>query len=86
MKTPKEDPADKAARLRERRISEIERSMATEKQAGGLMSDIGAVYGIRSIPLFGMAGKPTASQTPSVPTRWVPNWGNQKPGNQDKKH
>ena len=58
MKSPKEDPADKAARLRERRISELERSMATEKQAGGLMSDIGSVYGIRSIPLFGMAGPP----------------------------
>ena len=67
MKSPKEDPADKAARLRERRISEIERSMATEKQAGGLMSDIGAVYGIRSIPLFGMAGKPTTA-APSAPS------------------
>lgn len=67
MKTPKEDPADKAARERERRISELEQSQATQEQAAGLTSDIGAVYGLRSLSLFSRK-KPTTPYPPSVPT------------------
>ena len=58
MKSPKEDPADKAARLRERRLSELELTQTTEKQAGGLGNDLASVFGLRSIPMFGMGGSP----------------------------
>jgi hypothetical protein len=46
-KTPKEDPADKAARERERRIADAERQDTTENQAAGLTSDLRAVYGLK---------------------------------------
>ena len=46
---PKEDPADKAARMRERRLSEIERTQSTEDSAGGLTSDLRAVYGMKGL-------------------------------------
>lgn len=65
MKTPKEDPADKAARLRERRISELEQDQATQKQAAGLTSDIRSVYGLRAMSLFGTPGRQNISPTPS---------------------
>ncbi len=63
MKTPKEDPADKAARLRERRLSELEQDQAAQEQAKGLSSDIRAVYGLRALSMFGTPGRPA----PSVP-------------------
>lgn len=44
-KRPKEDPADKKARLRERRLSEIERMQTAEGNAAGLAADLRAVYG-----------------------------------------
>ncbi len=44
-KTPKEDPADRAARLRERRITELERGETAQETAAGLTSDIRAIYG-----------------------------------------
>jgi len=47
---PKEDPKDKAARLRERRISELERTKSAQDQAEGLTSDLRAVYGMKGIP------------------------------------
>lgn len=47
---PKEDPADRKARLRERRMSDLERRRASEDQAGGLTADLRAVYGSRSAP------------------------------------
>ena len=49
MARPKEDPADKAARLRERRISEIERTKVAQDSAGGLTSDLRAVYGMKGV-------------------------------------
>lgn len=49
---PKEDPKDKAARLRERRISEVERTQTAQEQASALSSDIRAVYGMRKMPLM----------------------------------
>lgn len=48
---PKEDPKDKAARLRERRISEIEQRQAAQQQASGLSSDLASVYGFTGLGL-----------------------------------
>jgi hypothetical protein len=45
----KEDPKDKAARLRERRITEVERSKTAESAAGSLTSDLRSIYGLRQI-------------------------------------
>jgi len=67
MAKPKEDPADKAARLRERRVSELERAAAAQKQAAGLSSDLRAVYGLRSMSLFGMPGIAGKEPRPSFP-------------------
>lgn len=44
-KTPQEDPADKAARLRERRMTDVERAKSTEESAAGLSADIRSIYG-----------------------------------------
>ena len=70
MKTPKEDPADKAARERERRLSELDRNAAAQKNAGGLSTDLRSVYGLRSMSLFGTAG-PTIGATP-LPSPGLP--------------
>lgn len=45
----KEDPKDKAARMRERRITDIERQKTAEQQASGLTSDIRAIYGMKGL-------------------------------------
>lgn len=73
MKTPKEDPADKANRMRERRISELEQDQATQKQAAGLTSDIRAVYGLRAMSLFGRPGAKPATPRPSPPAPQSPS-------------
>lgn len=65
MKTPKEDPQDKAARLRERRLSELEQDQAAQEQAKGLTTDIRAVYGLRALSMFGKPGVP-APTSPGV--------------------
>lgn len=52
MERPKEDPADKAERLRERRISMLERRRAAEETASALTNDIRAVYGNRGVSMF----------------------------------
>lgn len=49
MKSPKEDPADKAARLRERRLSELDQARTTEQTSAGLASDLRSVYGNRLV-------------------------------------
>jgi hypothetical protein len=46
---PKEDPKDKANRLRERRMTEIERSKTAESAAGSLTSDLRSIYGLRQL-------------------------------------
>lgn len=52
----KEDPADKAARFRERRITNLARNEAAQDTASGLSSDIRAVYGMKGlIPVIGSA-------------------------------
>ena len=64
-RTPKEDPQDKAARLRERRMATLERDRATQQTAGDLTADLRAVYGLRGIPLkFGKFGTAPASTGP----------------------
>lgn len=56
-KTPKENPEDRKARLRERRISSLERDTATQQTAADLTSDLKSIYGFRGIPLaFGQVG------------------------------
>ena len=45
MRRPKEDPRDRAARLRERRMAEVEQQGAAQDQAGRLASDLRAIYG-----------------------------------------
>lgn len=47
--SPKEDPADKAARLRERRTSQIERTDAAMQNSAGLASDLRGIYGLRGL-------------------------------------
>lgn len=47
--TPKEDPADKAARLRERRLTDIERTKTTQESAAGLTSDLHGIYGMGAL-------------------------------------
>ena len=54
---PGEDSNDKAARLRERRITDVERQKTTEESAAGLTSDLRAVYGMRGLSMFGAAKK-----------------------------
>lgn len=49
---PKENADDKAARMRERRITDIEQQKAGEKSAATLTSDINSVYGSRLFSLF----------------------------------
>jgi len=69
-KAPKEDPQDKAARLRERRISQMERDSATQRTAGDLTSDLRSVYGLRGLPL--VFGSAPVSGAPGLTTR--PKW------------
>lgn len=54
VKTPKEDPADKAARLRDRRTAELELSRSTQTQARDMTSDIRRTYGNR-VSMFGLS-------------------------------
>ena len=65
MKTPKEDPADKAARLRERRTAEVERSRTVQTQARDLTGDVRRIYGSR-VSMFGLA-RPVAKPRVAVP-------------------
>ena len=63
MKTPKEPADAKAARLRERRLAELDRNSATQQLATGLTSDIRGTYGNR-VSMFGM--KSSVAPMPSV--------------------
>lgn len=46
VKAPKEDPADRRARLRERRISMFEQAGEGQEMAKSIGADLSAVYGI----------------------------------------
>lgn len=67
---PKEDNADKADRLRERKLSLLERRRSAEENASGLSTDLGSVYGLEGIPLLGSVGKAKAKtvKKPITPT------------------
>jgi len=52
----KEDPADKAARLRERRVSLLENRRAAQGTAEGLTTDYGSVYNLGALSMFGQKG------------------------------
>lgn len=60
---PKEDPKDKAERLRQRRIAEIDRMGTAQQNASGLTTDLRGVYGLRALSMFGMGGGPGKTTT-----------------------
>ena len=66
MGAPKENPEDKKARLRERRMSELERARISQKNAFGMTSDLASVYGLRGLSMFGTAGTPGTPTAPKV--------------------
>lgn len=64
---PKENPEDKTARLRERRLSLLERKGATEESARGLTADLRAVYGPMGVKAMPQTiGKPVSGQSQSL--------------------
>lgn len=64
---PKEDPTDKAARVRERRITSIEQQKTTEQSAAALTSDLRAVYGMKGLTgLGGTVAQPTKTANPTA--------------------
>jgi hypothetical protein len=77
MQGPKEDPEDKKARLRERRLSLLEQERAGKKNAQSLSADLRNVYGLRSMSMFGTAGQwGPAAVTAAAPTKTP--WGRGK--------
>lgn len=70
---PKEDADAKKDRLRERRLSLLDRRETAEETAGGLTSDLRAVYGLRGLSMFGKRGNsvapPPAPKAPKVNDR-----------------
>lgn len=64
---PKEDPDAKKDRLREQRLSLIERRDSAEQTAGSLTSDLRAVYGLKGLSMFGKRGSSTAPAKVSAP-------------------
>lgn len=61
---PKENPEDRKARLRERRMSLLEQDRAARTSARDLTGDIGRTYGLRGLSMFGMRG--TAMEAPAA--------------------
>jgi hypothetical protein len=49
LRRPKEDPAAKAERDREKRVAELERKRAAQDNSASLTTDYRAVYGRRSL-------------------------------------
>lgn len=66
---PKEDPQAKKDRLRERRLSLLDRRKTAEETAGGLTSDLASVYGLRGLSMFGTRGTSVAPPAPPAPKR-----------------
>lgn len=70
---PTEDKDAKKDRLRERRLSLLDRRETAEETAGGLTSDLRAVYGLRGLSMFGKRGSsvapPPAPKAPKVNDR-----------------
>jgi hypothetical protein len=63
-----EDPADKEARERERKLAQQERRSATEEGAAGLTTDLRAIYGLR-----GYRGSMFAQAAPAAPRAATPS-------------
>lgn len=66
---PKEDPDAKKDRLRERRLSLLDQREAAQDAAGGLTTDLRAVYGLRGLSMFGQRGtamKPKSAMKPRL--------------------
>lgn len=66
---PKEDPDAKKERLREQRLSLIDRRNSAEDTAGGLTTDMRAVYGLGGLSLLGQRGKKKATATSTTTTQ-----------------
>ncbi len=54
---PKEDKDAKKDRMRERRLSLIDRRDTAEQTATSLSNDLRAVYGLKGLSMFGKRGK-----------------------------
>lgn len=65
---PREDPADRAARLRERRITEADRTVWAERGALRLTTDLRSLYGLRQLTQFS-APTPATSAAQVKPLR-----------------
>lgn len=63
-KPPGESAEDKAARLRERRLSELDRNVAAQRSSADMAGDLRAVYGLRGLPLA--FGSSPAQSVPST--------------------
>ena len=48
MKGPEEDPADRRARMRERRVTGLEQAAVGQENAKSLTTDLMSVYGIEN--------------------------------------
>lgn len=68
MSKPKEDPEAKRDRLRERRLSLLERRRSAEKNATGLTRDIQNVYGLGGLSMFDMSGSTKAGTSANTTT------------------
>lgn len=64
MKGPEEDPQDKKARLRERRMSLLEQQRAAQANALDMTNDIRGTYGLGGLSLLGARG--TATTKPKL--------------------
>tara|TARA_R110000851_G_scaffold308778_1_gene467891 strand:+ start:24666 stop:24884 length:219 start_codon:yes stop_codon:yes gene_type:complete len=64
---PKEDRDAKKDRLREQRLSLIDRRKSAEETAGGLTTDLRSVYGLGGLSLIGQRGTKKATATVATP-------------------
>lgn len=55
--TPKEDPAAKAERERQRKAAEAQATDQAQSTASGLSKDLRSTYGLRALSMFGMGTK-----------------------------
>ena len=64
---PKEDPDAKKNRVREQRLSLIDRRNSAEDTAGGLTTDLQSVYGLGGLSLLGQRGTKKAVLPKATP-------------------
>lgn len=68
MGRPKENPEDKKARLRERRLSGLEQDKSAMGTAADLTTDLRAVYGLRGLPLLPSVAASMPVKKPAMPS------------------